>query len=172
MICSSYLTASAMTLAAQRRQWRGLLYLGITLAVGRPMSRPFSIDRDNSGSHGHELWGGQTMRVALLASIIGCLAGCSLSVGAGASGSLGRRSGRAGFDCDGFESCDVIYRAAVARAQRCQAEQDDCEQEDSDVAWSYRALREQTLRELDALRAAAGEAAEARTESEECRAGH
>jgi hypothetical protein len=171
MICSSYLTPSAMTLALRRR-WRRLPRLGIALAIGRPMSRPFSIDRGNSGSCRHALCCGRAIRIALLALTVGCLGGCSLSVGAGASGSLGRRSGHGGFDCDGFESCDIIYRAAVARAQRCQAEQDDCEQEDSDVARSYRALREQTLRELDALRAAAGEAAEARTESEECRAGH
>ncbi|HEY1534860.1 MAG TPA: hypothetical protein VGF76_12605, partial [Polyangiaceae bacterium] len=92
--------------------------------------------------------------------LLGCLAGCSLSVGGGAAASVGRRGTSGGSDCDGFESCDVRYRAAVARAQRCQAEDGDCEQEDNDVIESYRILRRQTLRELDVLRAEASEAAD------------
>jgi hypothetical protein len=115
----------------------------------------------------------RAMRFAMLALLLGCLGGCSLSVGGGASARVGRRPGGGRLDCDGFESCDAMYRAAVARAQRCQAEDGDCEQEDSDVVESYQTLRERTLRELDALRAEAREATDEahREENEECKAG-
>jgi len=109
------------------------------------------------------------MKIPLLVMVMGCLASCSLSVGAGASARLGRRPGEGGFDCDDFESCDVLYRTAVARAQRCQAEDGDCEQEESDVVESYRILRAQTARELDALRAREADDAARR---EECGAAH
>jgi hypothetical protein len=110
------------------------------------------------------------MKIALLVLVMGWLVGCSLSVGAGASARVGRRPGDGAAECDGFESCDVIYRAAVARAERCQADDSDCEQQDAEVARSYRMLRAETTRELDALRAAAREAADA-AHREECNAG-
>ena len=52
-----------------------------------------------------------------------------------------------------------MYRAAVARTPgAAEAGEGDCEQEDNDMLESYRILRRQTLRELDALRAEASEA--------------
>jgi hypothetical protein len=99
------------------------------------------------------------MRFALLLLLAGCVGGCSLSVGAGAAARVGRRPGQAGVDCDGFESCDRVYRAALARARQCQAEDGDCEREQADVLDSYELLRERALGELEALRAENAQAA-------------
>jgi hypothetical protein len=137
---------------------------------GRPARLGRSAERGRPCFEGYcrERWGEQDMKIPLLVMVMGCLASCSLSVGAGASARLGRRSGEGGFDCDDFESCDVLYRTAVARARRCHAEDGDCEQEESDVVESYRILRAQTTRELDVLRAR--EAADA-VRREECGVG-
>jgi hypothetical protein len=93
------------------------------------------------------------MRFALLLLLVGCVGGCSLSVGAGAAARVGRRPGQASADCEGFESCDEVYRAALARARQCEAEDGDCDREEADVQDSYELLRERTLGELAALRA-------------------
>ena len=86
------------------------------------------------------------------------LPSCSLSVGAGAEADLGRRTASPDGACDGFESCDVVYRAAARRAARCRQTDVDCDDEERAVAFSYRALREQTRRELDELRRQAWQA--------------
>jgi hypothetical protein len=99
------------------------------------------------------------MRFALVVLLVGCVGGCSLSVGAGAAARVGRRPGQAAVDCEGFESCDQLYRAALARARHCQAEDGDCEREEADVVDSYELLRARTLGELEALRAESAQAA-------------
>ena len=86
------------------------------------------------------------------------LSGCSLSVGAGAQANLGRRAPGSAGECDNFESCDAAYRAAARRAAHCHQSDVDCEDEERDVMLSYRALREQTQRELDELRRQAWQA--------------
>jgi hypothetical protein len=94
------------------------------------------------------------------------LSSCALSVGAGASGRLAASPDASGVECDNFESCDLVYRDAVAEAERChrQGDAEDCEAEDHDVAATYEVLHEETLRELDALR---GEASEKETALEQ-----
>ena len=85
--------------------------------------------------------------------------GCSVSVGAGAQATAGkgaRPSVTVPTSCTGFESCQLIYTDAVARAVSCRAERadsDGCEAEERLVALSYSTLRDQTKRELEALRA-------------------
>src|SRR5450432_3282283 len=78
------------------------------------------------------------------------LSGCSLSVGAGAAARVGGQPGASGPECDGFESCDVLFRQALAQAERCheQGGDADCEREDQDAALSYDVLHEQTELEL------------------------
>ncbi|HEX3851900.1 MAG TPA: hypothetical protein VHW01_13095 [Polyangiaceae bacterium] len=95
----------------------------------------------------------------MLAFGVACV-GCSLSVGAGAAARVGRRPADPSLYCDGFETCDVAYQRAVARARRCAAADSDCESEEADVTASYQALREQTYLELDALRSNAQQAAQ------------
>ena len=86
------------------------------------------------------------------------LSGCSLSVGAGARANVGRRAAGASGTCDSFESCDVSYRAAARRAARCHQSEVDCGDEERAAVLSYRALREQTNRELGELRRQAWQA--------------
>lgn len=95
--------------------------------------------------------------IALLSFVIW---GCSVSVGAGAQASAGKgarpTAAAVPTSCTGFESCQLIYTDAVARAVSCRAERaerDGCEAEERLVALSYSTLREQTNRELEALRA-------------------
>lgn len=97
------------------------------------------------------------------------LSGCALSVGAGASGRLGSPAGFAGPECDSFESCDLVYRDALANAERCRraGDADDCEAADRDVAASYEVLHEQTSRELETLRSEAEERERALREAEQ-----
>ena len=94
---------------------------------------------------------------------------CSLSAGAGATARVGGERRAAVPDCDNFESCDVVYRQALARAERCHehGDNDDCESEDEAVALSYDALHEQTQLELDALRSEAQEKDAALARAEE-----
>lgn len=100
------------------------------------------------------------MRSSLLLSVGALLyvSGCSVSVGAGAQASAGKQAQAvpappAPTACTGFESCQLIYTDAVARAVRCRADHGDCGAEERLVAVSYATLREQTYRELAALRA-------------------
>ena len=95
---------------------------------------------------------------SILLALFALVSGCSLSVGAGAEANLGRRTASAGGACDGFESCDAVYRAAARRAARCHQTDMDCDDEEGDVTLSYRLLREQTLRELEELRSEAWQA--------------
>jgi len=60
-------------------------------------------------------------------------------------------------DCDSFEACDLVYEQALANAQHCLEEEDDCRAETRNVALSYDVLREQTRRELAELRSVAEE---------------
>lgn len=95
------------------------------------------------------------MRLVCLVLVFAlALSGCSLSVGAGAAARVGHQPGASGPECDGFESCDVLYRRALAQAERCheQGDSDDCEREDQEAALSYDVLHEQTELELGALR--------------------
>jgi hypothetical protein len=81
-------------------------------------------------------------------------------------------------DCDSFEACDLVYEQALASAQHCLEEEDDCRAEERNVALTYDVLREQTRRELAELRNQAEEreaaleraerAAEARQTNAEC----
>ena len=95
--------------------------------------------------------------------------GCSLSAGAGATARVGGERRAAVADCDDFESCDVVYREALARAERCHehGDSDDCESEDEAAALSYAALREHTQLELEALRTDAQEKDAALGQAEE-----
>jgi hypothetical protein len=109
------------------------------------------------------------MRIGFVALVFGFgLSGCSFGVGAGARARLGDRSQELNAECDNFESCDIAYREALARAERCHQEgEDDCEIEDQDAAASYEALHEQTARELDALRGEAADREAAFSQAEE-----
>jgi hypothetical protein len=104
---------------------------------------------------------------ALLITVV--LSGCSFGVGAGAEARLGGRPEMPGPDCDSFESCDLEYRDALARAERCHehGDVDDCDEEDRDAAVSYEMLHEQTQRELDGLRAEAQEKDAALTQADQ-----
>ena len=108
----------------------------------------------------------------MLALFMAPLVGCSLSVGAGAQANLGRHSRSVDMRCSSFESCELPYRAAVAEAARCRAEAGDCQAEEREVRLRYRALYDQTSRELAALRETARQArhdAEARfSEQAQC----
>jgi hypothetical protein len=95
--------------------------------------------------------------------------GCSLSAGAGATARVGGERRAAVPDCDNFESCDIVYRDALGRAERCHehGDNDDCESEDEAAALSYDALHEQTELELNALRSDAQEKDAALARAEE-----
>ncbi len=97
------------------------------------------------------------------------VSGCSLSAGAGVGARLGNRPGAPSAECDGFESCDITYQEALTGLERCREEGENCDGEERNVAESYGVLREQTQRELEALRGEAGEreAALARAEQTE-----
>jgi hypothetical protein len=114
-----------------------------------------------------ETWGMRLVCPVLVVAL--ALSGCSLSVGAGAAARIGGHPGAAGSECNGFESCDVLYRQALAQAERCheQADNDDCEREDQDLALSYDVLHEQTELELGALRSEAQERETALAQAEQ-----
>lgn len=88
----------------------------------------------------------------MLAAVL-VMSGCSLSVGAGAAARVGSYSVTPDPGCNDFESCDVLYRQALARAESCHehGDNDDCESEDADAAARYYALHQQTELELAAL---------------------
>ena len=92
-----------------------------------------------------------------LALALPLVSGCSLSVGAGAEGSLGRRARAIDPRCDGFESCERVHRAARESAEHCHQTSADCDTEDHDAALSYVVLVEQTRQELRALQSMARE---------------
>ena len=93
------------------------------------------------------------------AALLG-LGACSLNVGAGAQGSLGRQRQPvpqyAG--CNGFDSCERLYENALARADRCHETSVSCDEEDRQAAVNYAVLHDQTERELTSLREMARDA--------------
>jgi hypothetical protein len=95
------------------------------------------------------------------------LSGCSLSAGAGVGARVGERPSTPSAECDGFESCDVAYQEALSSLEHCREEGEDCDGEERNVAESYGMLREQTQRELEALRSEAEEREGAVTQAEQ-----
>ena len=95
------------------------------------------------------------------------LSGCSLSAGAGVGARLGNRPSTPSAECDGFESCDIAYQEALAGLERCREEGEDCDGVEQNVAQSYGVLREETQRELEALRSAAEQREGALSQAEE-----
>ncbi|MET0791865.1 MAG: hypothetical protein ABW061_10125 [Polyangiaceae bacterium] len=85
---------------------------------------------------------------------------CSLSVGAGAQGRLGRTQ-QTSVDapaCNSFESCERIYRADLERLEGCRQTDSDCANEERQAALAYGVLYSQTNVELESLREMAREA--------------
>jgi len=85
------------------------------------------------------------------------ISGCAVSAGAGVGARLGEPPTLVSADCDSFEACDLVYEQALASAQHCLEEDEDCRAEERNVAASYDVLREQTRRELAELRSQAEE---------------
>lgn len=96
-------------------------------------------------------------RVCSIAVCALAISGCAVSAGAGVGARLGEPSAPVSPDCDSFEACDLVYEQALANAQHCLEEEDDCRAEERDLALTYDVLREQTRRELGELRSQAEE---------------
>ena len=116
-----------------------------------PRAEEASLRRHWSEARKHAETSDMRLVCSIFVSVL-AISGCAVSAGAGVGARLGEPPALMSADCDSFEACDLVYEQALANAQHCLEEDDDCRAEERNVALSYDVLREQTRRELAELR--------------------